>query len=118
MRELDEPPIGLIEACCAGHETQVVLDSLRSISGELDDAAVVRQCFWHAAAAMEHDDSLAESIAEWLDEEPGGIRISGSEFGSFGYELDLVSAGVSGRSRSDVARALRGKLSDNCERPN
>jgi len=118
MHELAEPPIGLIEACCAGHKSQAVVDALRSITGEFDDAAVARQCFWHAAAALARDDSLAESIAEWLDEEPGGIRISGSDFGSFGCEFDLVSAGVSQRSRSEVARALRSKLSDNGERPN
>ena len=118
MRDVAEPPIGLIEACCAGHDTQAVVDSLRSITGEVDDATVARQCFWHAAAAMEHDDSLAELVAEWLDEEPVGIRISGPEFGSFGYEFDLVSSGVSQRSRSEVARALRRKLSDNGERPN
>lgn len=119
MQELAKPPIGLIEACCAGRSEQAVVDALRSIAGQPDEDVVAQQCYWHAGVALRSDDSLAESIASWLEmDAPGSIRVRSDNSFSFDGEFDLIAAGVSGKSRAEVVRALRQQLIDHGERPN
>jgi hypothetical protein len=118
MRALEKPPIELVEAC-ASHSAQAVVDALRSLPGDLDEEQFLRQCLWHAASALQRDDSIAEAIAAWV--EPYAIEhdwMRSKEFYSFDDEFDLISAGVSARSRSDVVRALARMLCDHGERPN
>lgn len=118
MQALERPPMELVEAC-GSQSTQAVVDGLRSLPGDLDEEQFLKQCLWHAASALQRDDSIAESIAAWV--EPYAIEhdwLRGKEFYSYDYEFDLILAGVSPRSRSDVVRALARMLSDHGERPN